>query len=259
MSTAPIKLTQPTRRDRSQPEATGLPVGPRTKPGKLYVYIHYPQGWEFVDRPIPGGKDGEIYGWLPQPQKATAHPGVNGVKDPGRGNPMTRQHMASQMAGLAAKGARILEPDDPRLGPYRYYDAYYDTSNGGRWYVEPGEAFTVLPHGKILPNSDQVIDPFTEFRRYLRDEAPDMIHPLMREYYDQFIGRELERLARCEAAAGVTPGLAYKVERQQARIAAMTAAYDAYGASLQERAEAVREGAEIAQPKRKRSSKGATA
>ena len=81
------RLTQPKTRDRSQPENVGLPVGPHFQPGKLYIFVHYENGWYWTDKPVPGS-EGKRYGWLPRPQAAQAHPGVNGCKDPGRGKPM---------------------------------------------------------------------------------------------------------------------------------------------------------------------------
>jgi len=224
-----MRLTQPNTRDRSTAEAVGLPASPRHKPGKLYIYVHFEQSWYWTEAE---GPDGERLGWLPRPSNVPAEPGVNGVQDPGGRKPVTIAHMAGLMASLTSKGAKLLMPEDVRLGDYQFYDRYYDIQGGGRWYVEPGQEATVLSNGTILWNSDDIIAHMTEFHRFLRDEAPSLIHPFRREIYQQMIGREQERLSRYVAAAGVTPGLGYRVERQQQKIELMAADFAAYEASL---------------------------
>lgn len=231
------RLTQPKIRDRSQPENVGLPVGPSARPGKLYVYVHYGSGWYWSSKIVPGS-DGVRYGWLPRPQCAMAHPGVNGVRDPGKGKPMTREHMSAMIGGLLSKGAKIIEPEDARLGPYQFYDQYYDTQDGGRWYIEPGQEFVVLPNGTVMSNADDVGPFVLEMHRYLRDEAPDLVHPLLREVYLSMMAMERDRLSRREQAAGVTPGLGYRVDAQIARIEAMEEDWARYEESLAARASA---------------------
>ncbi len=136
------------------------------------------------------------------------------------------------IGSLIGQGAKIIEPEDARLGPYQYYDQYYETQEGGRAYIEPGQEYLVLRNGSVLSNSDEVGAATLEFHRYLRDDAPQLIHPLMREVYLTTMAMERERLSRVEQAAGVTPGLAYKVERQIKRIELMEQDWAAYESTL---------------------------
>lgn len=224
-----MRINQPKTRDRSSAEASGLPVNPRTKVGRLYIYIHYEQGWYWTDKE---DADGNRYGWLPRPQQALAVPGVNGVQDPGGRRPVRKEHMSGLLSGLITKGAKILDPEDARLGDYQYYDRYYDTQDGGRWYIEPGQEATVLANGSILWNADDVIETTLAFHAYLRDNSSAVLHPLKREVWQGMMAREGERLSRYEQSAGVTPGLGYRVERQRKKIALMNEDYKKYEASL---------------------------
>lgn len=222
MSPGPVRLTQPKRVDRSSPEATGLPTnGTTQKPAPPYVFFHLPQSWYWTEKL---DDDGKRYGWLPRPKKAPAVPGVNGVQDPGKG-PVQLAHMAPMFARIAAKGGRLIQSEDPRLGDYRGYDACYDTQDGRQWFVEPGQEAAVLPNGRILWNMDEGGKEAMRFHRFLK--STDLVYPLMREFYAGFMALERDTLSRLTQAAGVTPGLMYKVEAQEAKMKLMEEDFEA--------------------------------
>lgn len=220
-STGPVRLTQPTKFDRSTPERQGLPTNERQKPAAPYVFFHLPQSWYWTEKV---DDDGKRYGWLPRPKKAIAQPGCNGVSDPGRNRPVLREHMEGLFARIHKKGGRLISSDDPRLGKYDYDEAY-DTQDGRKWFVEPGQEAMVLPDGRIMWNEEEGGKEAMRFHAHLR--STDLVFPLMREFFVAFMARERDTLSRLMQAAGVTPGLLYRVEAQELKMKLMEEDYNA--------------------------------
>ena len=228
MQTKTQRLTKPTREVYREDVPDGLPTGTRAnqRPHPFYIYVLYPKKWYW-------DSDG---GWLPRPSKVMGVPGANGVHDPGykdgRQRPVRLEHMQGTLHGFVQKGATIIHPQDERLKtgrdeePWFSYNGYYETRDGGRWYVEPGQEATVAQDGTILWNGNTVGPVVRAFHLHLRDSgiAPEFL----REYYEIKMGWEQEKLQNAIAAAAKTPGLGYLVERQQERIDRMTADYEAY-------------------------------
>ena len=126
-----IHLTQPQKEKARIEKPAGLPVTGRP-PALKFVYCHYPQSWAFVDG----------FGFLPNLAKIVAKPGVNGV--PASGD------LSRVLASVHAKGGTYIDPKDPRLGDYVDYVQYYETRNGGKWFVDFCTVATVLPTDEIL-------------------------------------------------------------------------------------------------------------
>lgn len=225
---APIRLTTPKKRQREATRSAGLPVNERTRGGHLYIYCHYPASWYYTD--AINAKTGERYGWLPRPSKLVAVPGVNGCIDPGKGRPMERQHMQPMLASAMAKGGLVIDPTDRRLGPYMEYDQYLDTTQGGKFFIEPGQECTITPDGRVHWNEEAQIDNARQFHLYLRESA-GLVHPLIGEYVDAAVNLEREKLSRYIAAASVTPGLQWRVEKQEQLIERMIEDWERYNAA----------------------------
>lgn len=229
------RLTQPKKRERNLERPAGLPTSNTQKASPPFIYVHYPQSWEWVGTLDSKGKR---FGWLPRPKRIIAQPGCNGVTDPGMGNEVTFDNMRGTLNAAASKGAQIIYPSEPALGEYRDYDQYYDTLAGGKWYVEPGQEAVVLPTGQILWNNDDVIPAALEFRRHLRDHV--ITEPLMREFFLGKMAIEKQHLSRFIQMAGNNPGLQFKVDAQQAKIEQMEQDYESYTADLLADAEPIR-------------------
>jgi hypothetical protein len=223
------RLTQPKKRNRDNTQATGLPVGGRAnRPAHPYVYIHYAQSWSWVGL---SDEKGTRYGWLPRPKRIVGQPGCNGVTDP-HGGEVTIENMMPALNRHTAKGAKVIHPTDPLLGDYLYYDEFYDTQTGGKWFIEPGQEAVVLPTKEILWNSDDVIPAVMNFRRHLRDSG--LALPFLREFYLKQMATERQKLSRLYEVAGKNPGLQHRVEAQEGRIEMMEEDYKVYTGILAE-------------------------
>jgi len=223
-----IRINQPKKRERNLEQPEGLPTSAIQKPAPCYVYFHMPQAWYWTAAINPDTD--ERYGWLPRPKKATGMAGVNGVRDPGYGKEVTIEHMRGMLNGVVAKGGKIIYPSDEALGPYKGYDEYYDCRDGRRWHIEPGQEAMVLPNGEILWNQNSVGDAVLKFHAHLRGSG--LVYDLIPEYFARAMDAEAATLDRLTQLAGQTPGLAYRVDDQRAKIKQMNEDWTSYSASL---------------------------
>ena len=194
-----VRLQQPKREKANVETVEGLPTRGRGAALK-FVYCHYPQSWDFVDG----------VGFLPGLAKITAMPGVNGVSASG--------DLSRVLSGVASKGGTYISPSDPRLGEYVGYVQYYETRNGGRWYVDFCQTATVLPTDEILWGTTSP-GAFDEFRAGVRDSG--IIPVMMVEVFEMLIARENERAEVIAATMQGNPIKTALFEKVRGRITAM--------------------------------------
>ncbi len=200
MQQSTVRLTQPKREKAHVKEVHGLPIRRGTKPGKRFVYVHYPKSWEFVDME---------YGFLPIPKKVVAVPGCNGVGKNGDLTPV--------IIGVTQKGGTYINPTDSRLGEYEGYVQYYDCDNGAKWYCDFCSEATVLPDGQIIWSSRR--DEWQNFRATLRDAS--IVQPLIPEVYEMMLAKQVTRTERIGAKLNRNPHLQNKYDSEIQKLADM--------------------------------------
>lgn len=166
-----------------------------------FVFVHYPQGWSWVDG----------MGFLPDLSRIVAMPGVNGVARDGKAN--------KAMAGSIEKGGLAIGMTDPRLGKWRPYMGSYPTKSGAPHWCFVKQTFTVLPGGNVRED-DRSAD-FNEFRKHILDAG--ICYPMDEVVFNERIeieNRGIERLAR---DAEKNPHRLAKYEARVARRDAMQA------------------------------------
>ena len=190
-----------------------LPVGPRTKVGRRFIYVHYESDWNFHRE----------LGWLPKLSKLIAVPGANGVGDDGS--------LQRAINGATAKGGTVIRPEDRRLlrdgedpeeAEFYQYGRYYSTTTGARWWVEPGAEPTVTPAGRIIWNSDEAVQVLARFRQHIRDVGiVEPIHPLV---IAEKVDNQRRKVEDLERRAALNPHLAAKLKAATELLEAMQAA-----------------------------------
>lgn len=202
---------QPKRGSEEIEKPLGLPVVGQ-KPGRRFAYAHYPRGWSF---------DLE-HGFLPELCKLTGTPGLNGVGKDGS--------LSRVLGAVAESGGTLIAPNDGRLGPYQHYCRYYDTEDGGRWYVDFCAEAEVLPTDEIVWNASESVEAFKAFRAHLRDAG--IVEPLSVGVYRLLRETQISRVASLRGRSGLNPHLALKADQEQVKLEAMEKAWEEYNASL---------------------------
>jgi len=189
-----------------------LPVGPRTRVGRRFIYVHYEGSWSF-DREL---------GWLPKLSRLSAVPGVNGVGDDG--------NLQRAINGATAKGGIIIRPEDPRLlrdgedpddAEFYRYGRYYECVNGELWWIEPGMEPTVTPTGRILWNDTIAARTVARMRAHIRDKGiVDPIHPLV---VAEKVSDQQAKVEHLQQRAALNPHLQAKLADAVATLEAMAA------------------------------------
>ena len=176
----------------------------------------------------------EKHGFLPDLSEITTSAGSNGVKEiHDRNGRVIGIDDAPLRAGLMRKGATILDPRDPSLGPWHQYVRAYPCVGGGKAYVfytssGKGVTFTLLSNGACRVNDGSAA--LTEFKVWLvkNGKVPE-INIIA---YETMIDRERATLDRLTAAAN--DGNKFKIEAAEAqrkRIAAMENTWAKIGAN----------------------------
>jgi len=204
MQQSTMRLTQPKREKAHVREVHGLPIRRGVKPGKRFVYVHYPKSWEFVDL---------SHGFLPIPKKVVAVPGCNGVGKSGDLTPV--------IVGVSQKGGTYIDPTDNRLGEYEGYVQYYDCENGAKWYCDFCAEATVLPDGEIIWNSKD--GEWNNFRAQIRDSG--IIQPLISEIYQKLLSKQVTRTERIGAKLNRNPHLQDKYDNEVKKLEDMKACW----------------------------------
>jgi hypothetical protein len=154
-----------------------------------WVYLHNVMLWEciFVGK-VGEERDPTKYEWLPVLGRQEGQPGANGVTI----NPETKRlNFAGAIAGHASIKNFAIEPSDPRLRQFRFYNAkFFKCEQGKKRYVEPGERLTKLSNGNVLPRTDYAI--WYGFLRHLK--ANGLIQAMQVEVYDVFVAQLRNRI-----------------------------------------------------------------
>jgi hypothetical protein len=187
-----------------------LPVGPRTKVGRRFIYVHYESSWRF---------DAEL-GWLPKLSRLAAVPGVNGVGEDG--------NLQRAINGATAKGGIIIQPldkrllregEDPEEAEFYRYGRYYDCANGDRWWVEPGMEPTITPAGRIIWNASEAERTIARMRAHIRDTGiVEPIHPLV---IAEKVSNQRQSIESLQRSVALNPHLQGKLDRAIALLEAM--------------------------------------
>ena len=193
MQQTTVRLTQPKREKAHIKESNGLPMRRGARPGKRFVYVHYPKSWEFA---------GPEWGFLPIPKKVVAVPGCNGVGKSGDLTPV--------IIGVSQKGGTYIDPTDNRLGEYEGYVQYYDCDNGAKWYCDFCSEATVLPDGQIIWSSKE--GEWQRFRKHLMGSG--IIHPLIPEVYEMLVAKQVTRTERIGSKLHLNPHLQPKYDSE---------------------------------------------
>lgn len=193
------------QRHRIDPTVDERPFIPKNKRAPRFAYVHYAHSWEYVAEVNP--ETGEQWGFLPKLKKVLAVPGANGVRD-GNGG---RIDITPAITGHTQKGAKYIDPTDARLGDeYQFYVGYIETNDGGRHFTEPGEEMVMLPGGRALPNSDEVIPIRRAFEAHLRDTG--IVDPLLPEVKNLIVANARRMANRIGARLHKNPHLQEKYD-----------------------------------------------
>jgi len=188
-----------------------------------FVYIHYPQGWEYVAEINPA--TGEAWGFLPKLKKIVAKAGANGVR-----NVNGRLDLTGAIQGHAAQGGMLINPADQRLPKEcQHYVGYIETVGGGKSFTEPGEEVTVLPNGRALHNRDEAVNLFRAFRLGVRDSG--VLSPMIPEVKAMLLNNCSERMNLIGARMHNNPHLKQRYEQWAAIRDGINADWDDYALS----------------------------
>ena len=218
MRKAAVTLTQPKKRSPvTQADPSKIPVRAGQKIPCAYVFVHYEQGWEYDD--VFG------HGWIPRLCKVVAKPGCNGVPENGS-LPATLQY-------IATKGGNVIEPTDIRLieegatkddSRWYNYPRYFETQNGKKFWVEPGEEPTVTLGGQVLWDREKQKAVSAAFRAHLRDSG--MVTPMHHLTLAHELSKETHRVERLAGRVGMNPHLMEQLKHRQKRLVEMQTAFD---------------------------------
>ena len=200
------------------PSAVEEGLLPASEARGKWFYTHMPRDYEFVD---------EKWGFLPNLCEQYAVAGVNGVREVmGPNGKVIGVDDAGLRAGLLRKGATILDPMDPSLGPWHKYVRAYNCVGGGKAYVfsvdKGGVTYSLFPGGMAVAHDAS--DLLREFRAWLVENGK--IPPIPKPVYDFLMELENVALQRQIKAASTNPHLSKRVEERQARISAMRTVWD---------------------------------
>ena len=199
-----IKLSQPTRYRGDVKEVQGLPVRRGTKVGERFVYVHYPQSWEWHNKTAQ---------FLPKPKKIIAKPGCNGVSSNG--------DLTPAIVTVQQKGGVFINPNDARLGDYQGYVSFYPTEHGGKWFVDWCTEATVLSNGQIVWRAKE--GEWDNFRAHLIECG--IIEPMRVEILEKLEDAQQERVDRLLNRLDRNPHLKVKLDKAQQTLADMQAAW----------------------------------
>ena len=205
-----IKLSQPTRYRGDVREVKGLPVRATTKVGERFVYIHYPQSWEW---------NVGTASFLPKPKRIMAKPGCNGVTKNG--------DLPPAIVAVQQKGGVYINPNDQRLGEFEGYVSYYPTENGAKWFVDWCTEATVLSTGQIVWRAQE--GEWDRFRAHL--VSCGIVEPMRVEIYEKLEDAQSERVDRLLNRLDRNPHLKVKLDKAQQTLEDMRAAWAKMGST----------------------------
>lgn len=209
-----ITLTDPKRQTRTFRDPSRLPLPADKRAPPPFLYAHMDSDWEFT----------EESGFLPRLTRYAVVPGLNGTDEHGND--------ASLRAGILSKGAILIDRYDERLlvegespddDSHQFYDyvRFFETEDGRKYHVEPGETPTITARRTIVWDKDAGRRGFEAFRKHILDAGivDPMTEPAWR---DMEVQQEavVERLRRSVAK---NPHLTPRMEAAEKRLEAMRA------------------------------------
>ena len=216
----PVKLKAPAPVEHIQTEREArLPLRFRAKAQQRFVYVHYPDRWDWSD----------VHGFLPSMRRVAGLRGANGVTQDGRPGAAVRGH--------TDKGAIPIDPEDRRLGApwtpdndgWGQYcrgfkgETLRDTDQPWIHYTDAWAVPTVMPGGRVRWDSEGGGALFAEFRSAVRDS--DIIPPISDISYQDIRDRMIRSHERLGRRAGNNPHLVPQLEASSARLDALAAAW----------------------------------
>lgn len=186
-----------------------------------YIYAHYWTSWAYAEtkpdgKVVPGEDFGRGLGvgtFVPVLHKIYVRKGLQGAS--------TDSDIEAPIAAAARKGATILRPGDPRLGPYADYLRIYRDKGGATHFVEQTERAVRLPSGETVLRADE--QAYHRFLLHVRDSGiVDPMSPLAYEQLRTRLEAEIEYLREAATRTGSSPQL----DRKTRMLAAVDAAWE---------------------------------
>jgi hypothetical protein len=213
----PITLTDPKRQTRTFRDPSRLPLPSDKRAPPPFLYAHMDSDWEYHPE----------HGFLPQLKRYPIVPGLNGVDE--------HSGDSSLRAGILAKGGIIIDRYDDRLlldgehtddESHTYYDyvRYFETEDGRRYHVEPGEVPTITGRRAIVWDKDAGRRGYAAFRKHLRDSG--IIDPITDPAWQDIRAHQTARIERLRDAVARNPHKAAALEAAEATLRAMTAEWE---------------------------------
>lgn len=219
-----IELRQPERvRDAEVEKTAAIPVPPGKNAPPKFRYVHYPDAWVHLDG----------VGWVPDPLKVNATPGVNGVRvvqSQGVGVVAKTVQINGAIAAHVEGGATYIDPKDKRLGDFQDYCARYPGSNGQWFYVDFCETATILPTGQVVWDEAAAQREWRRFLLHLRDSG--ILDPMLESIYRLKRQIQEEKVASLVARCEGNPRLQPRLDRATKKLEAMDADWETYAASF---------------------------
>jgi len=224
MARSPVTLRKPQKQSPvSNNHPDRIPVRPGQRVPDAYVFVHYPQCWEYD---YTYG-----HGWIPFLCKVVSKRGCNGVGPNGS--------LAPVLQTVALRGGTVIDPTDPRLiepgtdrdtSEWYNYPAFFLTDEPPgieprRYWVEPGAEPTITLGRTVLWDKEQIKETSRRFRAYLRDA--NIVIPMHELTLTGELHKEQERVRRLATKVGANPHLAKQLAKREARLVEMTEAFTA--------------------------------
>lgn len=208
----PITLKVPKRQTRTFRDPSRLPLPADKRAPPPFVYAHMDSDWEYHPE----------LGFIPMLKRYAVVPGLNGVDEHGGD--------AGLRAGILAKGAVIIDRYDERLlvegehpedDSHLYYDyvRYFETEDGRRYHVEPGEVPTITARRAIVWDKNQGRRGYADFRKHILDSG--IIDPMTEPAWQDMRTHQVARIERLRTAVGRNPHKASALEAAEATLRAM--------------------------------------
>lgn len=194
--------------------------------GKFW-FIHNVDAWDYVERPKGAKASDKAYGFLPILNEIRPRAGVQGAaeirnseqKVIGLNDSATRAHYLS-------KGARVYDPADPSLGPWRNYCRSLPSVGGGKAWIfytdQGGVEFELLGNGRAKVIEASAI--LRQMRAYLRDNG--LCNPLSRHQFQKMLEIEEAALLDTIGRAKSNTHLDDEVKARKSRIESMKAEWE---------------------------------
>ena len=191
----------------------------------IFILAVHPDKWDF--REASGDKPAAF---LPVTRQIPIAPGVEGV---GAGGNAKRLR-----SSLAEKGNIIIDPNDPRLGPWQDCVAMYPVDDGGNAYVFAGTVPSIRSGGKVrwTPAGD-----WDDFRAHL--VTANIVPPPDDEAMGDLIRIQTKVTGRIRQLVAVSKRPPEDLERATAKLDAMKALLREYQSEDEPETKSTKKGA----------------